>query len=352
MRRHVRAAFNYVFESALLAAVVLALQPAADFLPRTWARAAARILAAAVALSPTQGFEAYAMMRGAFGLSRIRALIAAQQWLARPFLDFVTMRRVIGGREKIHEWKIIETGSEAALKLKDSGKPFIIATGHFARESHLGIFLPQVIPHCITTVAAPLPPNSRDPLERRRRLQYRQLLEALPHVRPQGLKIAFTGGFSSRYDEYLNEPGRVLLISSDAYWKGGGAYRNDASGPRPKAAGGAHIRPFAGLIGYRLATGTAFLSRFVQCPILTCITYMRDDGAVVVEWGEPIPPAASDDKQSDLALTDRLLLDIERAVGLRPSQYVLNIGGSRRWNPAGSQWLDIECSSYQGAKLQ
>lgn len=341
MRRLIRTAYHYVYESALLAAVLLVVRPSADVLPRSWARGVARLLAIAMVLSPTQGRAAYSMMRQAFGLSRLRAFVAAQQWLARPLVDFVIVRRVTRGREDFNAWKVIETGNEAFTALKESGRPFIIATGHFARESHLGIFLPRVIPHRIATVAAPPPPLSWNPLETRRRLQYRQLLEAYCHVRPDDLKVAFTGSVSSGLEKILRQPGNVVIIAADAYWKGGGAYADEPPGSPPKGSSILHLRPFAGHLDYRIATGTACLSRLLKCPIVPCVTFMRDDGTIVVQWGEPIEsiaPLVPVDKDADIRITDLLLLDIERAVGLRPSQYVLDIGGSRRWNSSIEQW--------------
>ena len=341
MRQFVRSAFRYFYEGTLLGAFVLVLRPSADILPRAWACGVARLMAVAVALSPIQGRAAYSTMRQAFRYSRLRALVTAQQWLARPIVDFVILRRVIRGREDFNAWKVIETGNEAFSTLRESGRPFIIATGHFARESHLAIFLPRIIPHRIAAVAAPPPPLSRRPLAIRRRLHYCQILDALHRVRPEGLSVEFTGGFSSRLDKWLKQPGNVVIISADAYWKGGGAYTDDSLSLPPRDSKGVHLRPFIGHLSYPIATGTAFLSRLAQCPIVPCVTFMPGDRTIAIQWGDPIAPPVQNDKDADTRMTDRLLVDIERAVGLRPSQYVLEIGCSRRWNSSAAQWDSI-----------
>jgi lauroyl/myristoyl acyltransferase len=124
----------------------------------------------------------------------------------------------------------------------------------------------------------------------------------------------------------LQQPGNAVIISVDAYWKGGG--------PNLR-------RNFAGNRMYQFGTGAASLARLARCPIIPCVTFLEREGAVV-EWGIPIPPPAANDERADIQGTDQLLQYIERGVGSRPSQYVLDIGASRRWNSSAEQWQDHE----------
>ena len=76
----------------------------------------------------------------------------------------------------------------------------------------------------------------------------------------------------------------------------------------------------------------------MQIPIILCIPYLDDSGATVLQWCEPIAPPRRNAVASDYEITDRLLDEIEVAVGARPTQYVMSIGGSRRWNPRSHTW--------------
>jgi lauroyl/myristoyl acyltransferase len=319
-------------------AMLLLLRPAADWLPASWALALAELIGFVIAVSPTRGRATYSTMCEAFGLSGLRAARAAQQWLARPFRDFVVLRRIARGREDCSRWKVREIGNEAVRRLKESGQPFIVATGHFARESFLALFLPAVLPYRIGVVAAPPEPPSRDPFIFRLRVQYGQLLEALEHVRLNDLSLIFTGGVVSRLDRRLRQPGNAVVISVDAYWNGGGAYVSRTAPPVHQGATGLYTRPFIGQLGYRVATGAAALSRIAQCPIVPCVIFMEDDGTRVIEWGMPVPAPAPHDADADVRITNSLLRSIERAVGGRPAQYVLPIGASRRWNALNEKW--------------
>lgn len=340
MRRYIDRIRQDAAETVRALVMLLVLRPAADHLPRRLARQLAQLVGFLVALSPTRGRATYSAMRKAFGFSRARAFLAAQQWLARPFQDFVVLRRVLRDREDSTQWKVEERSSEAVRRIKESGQPFIVATGHFARESHLGLLLLRVLPHRIGLVAAPLPPRSWNPFAFRMWLQYGQILDAIKHLRPNDLSFKFTGSVFLRLDKHLHLQGNVVVISVDAYWKGGGSYLRQGSSPAPPSATGVYTSPFAGQREYRVATGTASLSRLAQCPIVPCVTFMQDDDTRIVEWGAPIPPPAPNDKDADIRITHQLLRYIERAVGLRPTQYVLDIGDSRRWNALEEEWQD------------
>jgi lauroyl/myristoyl acyltransferase len=324
-------------EIARASVMLLVLRPAADWLPLELARCFAQCIGFFIAVSPTRGRLTYSAMRTAFGFPKMQAFVAAQQWLSRPFLDFVFLRQVVRGRRNCTQWNVKEVSSDAVRRIKESGQPFIVATGHFARESFLGLLLPNILPHRIGIVAAPRPPNSRNPFAFRMGLQYGQILDAMQHVRPN-MSFMFTGGIFMRLDNLLRQPGNVVIISVDAYWTGGGPYLGKGSPSQQQSTTGVYVRPFAGIWEYRVATGTATLARLAQCPIVPCVTYMADGDTLVVEWGTPIPPPVSNDKDADAQITDQLIRYIERAVGRRPTQYVLEIGSSRCWNSSTGDW--------------
>lgn len=340
MRRRLNLVRKNTAELARGLVMLLLLRPASDWLPRSLARGLAQLVGLLIALSPTRGRSTYLSMLRAFGFSKSQAFWASQQWLARPFLDFVVTRRILNNREDWARWKVQEIGSELAKQIKDSGQPFILATGHFARESFLHLFLPAVLPHRIGFVAAPLPPWSRNPFIFRMRLQYGQLLNALRHVRPDDLDLLFTGGAFSKMLERLGRRDNIVTIAVDAYWMGGGPYLGQDLTSAPKKSTGQYSRSFAGLLVYRIVIGAAAVSRLTQCPILPCSMFQRADGTVVIEWGTPISPPERKDQDADVRVMNQLLNFIERAVGSRPTQYVSEIGASRRWNASRSEWED------------
>jgi hypothetical protein len=45
--------------------------------------------------------------------------------------------------------------------------------------------------------------------------------------------------------------------------------------------------------------------------------------------------------ENDLKVMDELLDLLEVAVGERPTQYIYEIGGCRRWNPQNRRWEDL-----------
>jgi lauroyl/myristoyl acyltransferase len=320
--RHVR---QNTADAARALVMLLVLRPAADWFPRKVATGMAQFVGLVIALSPTRGRTAYNTMRSAFGYSRSKAFWAAQQWLARPFLDFVVLRRVLRGREKCTQWKHTEIGSEAARDIKESGQSFIVACAHFSQQSRLALLLPDVLNNPYV-VMNPYPPRSLKPLAYRLRLQFGQLFEATQCVRGGAVDLLIAGAgarWFPRIVECLRQPGNTVLIHSDAYRTVGHRVLT---------------RDFAGLRSFRFAVGTAVIARLAQCPIVPCTTLVRDDETIVIEWGTPIQPPAVDDKAADVRITGQLVDHIERAIGSKPEQYVLAIGASRRWNAAKDRW--------------
>jgi hypothetical protein len=89
------------------------------------------------------------------------------------------------------------------------------------------------------------------------------------------------------------------------------------------------------------ALGTARLSRLSQRPIVVCVPFLDEAGRTVLEWSLPIPAPARDDDGADARITNDILDILERAIGLRPGQYVLAIGEQRRWSETAKCWVDL-----------
>jgi lauroyl/myristoyl acyltransferase len=112
-----------------------------------------------------------------------------------------------------------------------------------------------------------------------------------------------------------------------------------ADAPQVGARNGDYVRPFAGLSGRRFATGAARLSRMTRRPIAVCIPHLADDKTIVLDWTRVIRPPVACGDGTDRSVTDAILDDIEKAVGRRPAQYVLDCLGERRWDAQTEQWF-------------
>lgn len=321
-----------IAESARTVVMLLILKPAADYLPQRWALAFAKWLSVVADITiMDDGQPARTAMKRAFNLSDEHAGQAARQWLATQFCDFVVFRRIARRREDPAKWKIVQKNVEALQQLRESRTPFIIATGQSTRRAHVPFFTLAIAPTRIVAAVQPLPPKAWRPRAIRLRTQVGQLKDGCKHARPGELEF-FIIGEPPILDlgEYLRQPGNILYVTVDAYWPG---------------KRWAYHRPFAGYHSFSLTTGPATLARLTQCPILPCFPFLDSDGAVVLEWGDVIPPALPTDAEADVRITDELLDRLERAIGSRPTQYVNAIGRGRRWNADAARWEDQQSTS-------
>ena len=68
---------------------------------------------------------------------------------------------------------------------------------------------------------------------------------------------------------------------------------------------------------------------------------MSDDGTTVrMRMFGPFHSNAASTDQQDIDVTQQVLDVIESEVGERPCDYVLDIGGERRWDPETHSWRD------------
>ena len=319
-KRRAWAACDELLRSFLM---VFVLQPVAILLPRKSALGIARICGSVMLRVPPSGPSALKTMQKALLMEEAAARTAASEYLAQPFYSFVVFHRVLHGRENPNNWTIEERKSEAVAQLRESGRPFIVATGHFRRESFLALHMPRFSPGNVATVLVEVPARSLRPQKIRLRIQFGQLLRALRHSRPDE-KFVYVGGAFEKLLAHLKQPRGQVIISIDAFWKTTGS--------------SAHTRSFAGMRARPFSIGAAALSRLTQCPIVACASYVGKDETIVLEWGPVIPPPKREDEAADFRTTNAMLDFIEDSIGQRPTQYVLYIGDQRRRSPDLQGW--------------
>jgi hypothetical protein len=311
--------------------MLLILKPAADYLPLRWALVLAKWLSVVADITiMDDGQPVGASMKGAFNLSDEHAVQAARQWLATQFCDFVVLRRVARGREDPTKWRIVQKNAQALQQLRESGASFILATGQFARRAHVPFFTLAIAPARMVLAAQPAP-KGWSPRAIRVRAQLAVARNAFMHTRPGRLELFVVGQTPTLdLDELLRHPDNVLHVTVDAWWP---------------AKRWAYHRPFAGFHSFSLTTAPATLARLTQRAILPCVSLIDSDGAVVLEWGDVIPPPLPSDAEADVRITDELIDRIERAIGSRPTQYVSSPGRWRHWNGDLARWEGQDSTS-------
>jgi lauroyl/myristoyl acyltransferase len=109
----------------------------------------------------------------------------------------------------------------------------------------------------------------------------------------------------------------------------------------PRGRSSSLTRPFAGATQRTFSTGTAKLARLAGTPLLLAMPVMADDGRTVrMRLFGPFRSNAAAVDQQDIEVTQQVLDIIEREVGERPCQYMLDIGGDRRWDPDTHTWRE------------
>jgi hypothetical protein len=308
----------------------LILAPAAYALPRKLALALANALALSLVILPRPGLETYWQMRSAFGKSRQDSFYLAWGWLARPFRDFVVLKRLLYKRENPFNWRIVERNVDGINSLRESGEPYIIANAHFAKEPGFSAFSPGVTyGHPVQVADTPLK-RIRSLYDLRNRIQYGTLLKAIFSCYGRDTEIIFSGSdlrTARTLYKRLCKRGNVVFIAVDAPWQ-------------KNLTGSTYERPFAGHKSRVFPTGAAQLARMTQCPIISCACSLESDGTIVLEWGSPIR-CVGNRAENDLKVMDELLNVLEVAIGERPTQYIFEIGRDRRWNSQSKQWEDL-----------
>ena len=301
------------------------LTPAAYLLPKDWALALAKVLSLPLVVFPDPGIKAYRSMKRLFGGRRYHSFQLAWGWIARPFQDFVIFTRVLNGREDISNWKIVERNVEEIARLRETGQSFIVATGHFSRAAYLAVVCPRVTPGNFILSSLSVPVQLNRPQEFRLRIQFGTLLKgtslaSMVWQRPFEMAFTNTGQSAARLlYERLSKPGNVVSISVDAPW--------------PRGVSGSFCRPFAGMKDRSFSMGAARLAKLCKCPIVSCVCWREHDGTIFLQWGSPILNVSN-----EIDTMNQLIDTVEAAIAERPTQYVMDIGHERRWNPLLGRW--------------
>lgn len=320
LKRAPRRALAHLSDLTRVLAFV-ALRPAA-YLPRRWAFATAGAIGLLYSLSP-MGRRTRRLMAIAFPARDARQL--AREWLTRPFRDYVAMMRLVTKRDRAADMAV-KSHNEPPI-LREPGQSIIIAIAHFSREANIGLYKAGVIPKKLAVTIAPLDRRSWRPRAVRLRIQISAIMEGVRAARGGDVEvIAFNGpGALTKLVRHLRQPDTAVSISTDAV--------------SAKGRERGHERAFAGHRSVAFALGTARLARLSQRPIVVCVPFLGETGALALDWSGPIPAPGRDDEGADARITSAILDVFERAVGLRPGQFVLPIGHERRWDEDGQRWV-------------
>jgi lauroyl/myristoyl acyltransferase len=320
---------SYAYEnSARFLGMELVLGPAAEHLPLDVGLRRAKALARFLVATTFEGRTLRREMEHAFDCSPERAAALAEGWFERQPRDFVFLRRVASGQPLPSLENVRHAGSAVAMELASQPGPLIIATGHFAREAAIAFYSARHTPGPVNTVwAAVSTETSYRPYPLRMGLQFGTLLAAVRAVRGDAGRFIHTeekGAAFAQLAQILTRDREKINVCVDSYWHKGRSTSYD--------------RPFAGRATTTFSTGPARLARVTQTPVVLCVPYVAETGEIVLEWSGPFAPSAPHLADDDYELTDLLLGLIEHAVGQRPTQYVMEVGGERVWDAGKRRW--------------
>jgi len=319
-----RQMLDQIDDALYLAGIWTVIIPASYVLPVHWVRALGRWLGTAMMLAP-RARHLRRDLAHAFQLSQRDAIRAMRRDRLRMFTDFVSVRWLRQGKTDIEQWEVTEYNAAAVETMRRSGQSYLIATGHFSREATATIHARKISPHHLSLILATLPARSFRPSLLRLRTQLSEILGALRRMRPDDMDQVYVGAASSHLVAAIHrarKPGSTIIITADTPWYHEGSY----------------ARPFAGHAMLPLSTATAKLARLAQIPIVTCVPVLLGPRRIAIHWSNPILPPPRRDDQADQRIMDEVIDFLEKAIGDRPEQYSLPIGGKRRWNRANRSW--------------
>lgn len=308
--------------------LLLVFRPAAFVFPQTVIWGLAYACAGIVALQAS-GRRLMQDYRTAFGVSRRESLRMAIRAHASRFHEFSYQQKIILGWVHPFEAPVrIEANAETRTLLDGSGS-FMLALAHFERTTAVAaIFHPQAFGgRPVHAVAFKLPNLVFLPHLWRMSLQLRQLLRATARARREGLEFVYLGGATGKLIDTLRANRAMATVNVDSHW--------------PRGRSSSLTRPFAGSAHRTFSTGSAKLARLSGAPLLLAIPVMSDDGTTVrMRLFGPFHSNATSPDQQDTDVTQQVLDVIEREVGERPCDYLLDIGGDRQWDPESRSWRD------------
>jgi lauroyl/myristoyl acyltransferase len=309
-------------------------RPAAYVLPRALIRPLASACALVLLLFQSAGRRMTQDWAAAFGLSWLAALRQAQCAYGKRFNEFVTQQKAILGRFDAHALPIRIVASDEARDIIAGKGSFVLAQAHFERaDAATAVIEPSVFDYrAMYVVALKLPDGLLTPHLWRVRVQLRQALNATMKVRPTTLEFVYTGGAFAGLIKKLAKERVIVSMNVDAHWPRG----------RPSSLS----RPFAGTLNRTFSTGAAKLARLGQCPILLALPVLDREGREIqLRLLGPFRAALPEAENADTDVSQQMLDVIEREIGQRPCDYMLEIGGERRWNAQSQSWLPLPPST-------
>ena len=331
------------------------LLPAATWLPAGAALAVADAVGAADAFLPSGTRTVTRIELSAAGVPAAELGRMVRARLAMPRRDIVWRQRMTRGREHIGDWTVTEHNGDAVHDLVAAKVSFVVASGHFT--SSAGDLRHKVLPLDGRSVSGAVPRWRISPFELRRRLDAQvdegsrvglmqlgapgkrlaDFRAEMPDAWERGVDWNELPVYRNVQDEVLAElktPGAACQLLIDAWWDRPTAYR----------------RPFAGMAERGFALGAARIARIAQCPIVPFVAVLGDrPRTVVFEWGDPIPPAAPRDKDSDRKVIDTALAFLEQVIARYPDQYLHPIGSDRRYDHATKTFKPVRTHGQRDA---
>ncbi|MBE0656975.1 MAG: hypothetical protein IH602_04750 [Bryobacteraceae bacterium] len=251
------------------------LVPAACIAPRSWGLATADAVSWLLLMLPRPGLYAVREAHYAFGRGPLQSLLLAQRRLARPLKDYVVFNRVLRGREDPAAWTVSEVNVAGVENLRAHGTPYIVATGHFAREAVMAMHLPSIAPGQLAHVVSAIPASPPSLSERLGWRLFRVTLDGWARAYGRGLQFVHVGPEHPRPSEQilkqLQKPGAIVYIHVDAPWAWRASERTSL------------IRSFSGTQLQVFALGAARLARKANCPVVPCLPRIAGDRTVVLE---------------------------------------------------------------------
>jgi hypothetical protein len=136
-----------------------------------------------LAILPEPSVERCIALRKAFNLNWWFAFRAVKEYIRRIMIDFIIAKRIICNKENVFLRKITEKNKNFIECLRNSDKSYIIATGHFAREALIGLYLKNITPGNITIASVSIERKIKHLQDFRTKEQLAILLKAISTVR-------------------------------------------------------------------------------------------------------------------------------------------------------------------------
>lgn len=305
--------------------LVCVIRPVASFLRGVLIKPMAFLMALPLTLATPQGRRAIRWFADDYDRSWFGGLRMAMRSHMNKLKEFGDLQRIICKKVRFEQYTYSIDAGDEVRQLIDSGQSLVVTSAHFVRGVGMGVVLGQdVLKRPVHVVAARPPAIATDAYRWRVQVQLSQVLSATRAVR-EDVKFVFTGGAFSSLIHDLRDQRALAIINIDAPW---GSHRASS-----------YARPFAGAATRTFSTGAAKLSRLTGSPLLFLMPVLEGGKHVRVRVLGPFTSTETDPDRYDIDVTHQVLDYVEREVGRRPAEYILDIGGARRWDAARETWV-------------